>query len=158
MLRICFVCLGNICRSPIAEGVMSHLVQAAGLQNEILVDSAGTAGYHEGEPPDARAVAAAARRGIALHGRARQLRQGDYDSFDYLLAMDRSNLEHLLSKAPRSARSKIRLLRSYEAGADTDAPVRDPYYGSASDFDEVVDVCMAACSGLLASLRESYRL
>src|SRR6478735_8086894 len=99
MTRILFVCLGNICRSPTAEGVMRHLVREAGLEPQIAVDSAGTAGYHSGDSPDRRARAAGARRGIAIEGAARQFKRGDFQRFDYVLAMDGSNLDDLAELA-----------------------------------------------------------
>src|SRR5690348_5800056 len=115
MLRLCFVCLGNICRSPIGEGVMRYLIEGAGLSASIEVDSAGTAGYHSGEPPDARARAAGRRFAVEVSGRARQFKAADFERFDYVLAMDRSNFEDLavLATDPASRR-KLHLLRSFD--------------------------------------------
>ena len=156
MVRILFVCLGNICRSPTAEGTMRALVRDAGLESEIELDSAGTGGWHVGEPPDRRAAAAARKRGIALDGTAREVTPEDFDDFDLLIAMDRSNLRTLRQLAPsEDARSKVRLLREFDpasAGADLDVP--DPYYGAGDGFEEVLDLVGAACAGLLEQIRE----
>jgi protein-tyrosine phosphatase len=157
VVRICFVCLGNICRSPIGEGVLRHLVQQAGLDVAVEVDSAGTAGYHEGEPPDVRASRAARRVGIEVAGRARQFQPSDFQRFDYVLAMDRSNYDALRALAKDAAsRSKVRLLRSFDPESPEDASVPDPYYGGDEDFDEVVRQCLAACGPLLAELRRKH--
>jgi protein-tyrosine phosphatase len=159
MLRLCFVCLGNICRSPIGEGVMRHLIEQAGLADRIAVDSAGTAGYHAGELPDARARAAGKRAGIAVGGRARQFKSADFEQFDYVLAMDRSNFEDLSELAPSdAARAKLRLLRSFDAKSPQGASVPDPYYGGDEDFDDVVQICLAACQPLLTWLRREHGL
>jgi protein-tyrosine phosphatase len=159
MLRLCFVCLGNICRSPIGEGVMRHLLQAAGLAEVVEVDSAGTAGYHSGEPPDGRARAAARRFGVEVAGRARQFKRSDFQRFDYVLAMDRSNFDDLIELAPDAeARAKVRLLRSFDPSSSSDASVPDPYYGGDEDFDDVVRICLAACKPLLEQLQREHRL
>jgi len=159
MLRLCFVCLGNICRSPIGEGVMRHLVESAGLQEAIEVDGAGTAGYHAGDAPDARARAAGRRLGIEVGGRGRQFKRSDFDRFDYVLAMDRSNYDDLVELAPSSAaREKLHLLRSFDPGSPEGASVPDPYYGGEEDFDDVVRLCLAACTPLLERLRREHHL
>ncbi len=149
------VCMGNICRSPTAEGVMRSLVHDAGLDDEITVDSAGTGGWHAGDPPDRRATATAARRGFVLDGSARQFDVRDFDEFDLVLAMDGDNLADLRALAPDSeAAAKMRLLRSYDpniSGGDLDVP--DPYYGGPSGFEDVLDQVEAACRGLLDVLR-----
>jgi len=154
-MRLLFVCLGNICRSPTAEGVMRALVDEAGLKESIELDSAGTGAWHVGSPPDSRAAAAARARGIALEGSARQVRQGDFDDFDLVLAMDRSNLRELRQLAGGEARrAKVRLLREFDPASvgDQDLEVPDPYYGAAGGFDEVLDLVQAACAGLLARI------
>src|SRR5690349_5347502 len=110
MVSVCFVCLGNICRSPTAEGVFRSLVAEAGLDAAIHIDSAGTAGYHAGEPPDARARKAAERRGIRVHGQARQFLASDFEAFDYVLAMDGSNLADLAELYRDGARARLSLL------------------------------------------------
>jgi protein-tyrosine phosphatase len=159
MLRLCFVCLGNICRSPTAEAVMRKLVSEAGLSNAIEVDSAGTAGYHTGEPPDRRAQRAGERRGVQLGGRARQFKQKDWAAFDYVLAMDRSNFDDLKESAPSpEAQRKLHLLRAFDGSAPKWANVPDPYYGGDDGFDEVLDICERACEGLLAHLRQKHEL
>jgi protein-tyrosine phosphatase len=159
MVRICFVCLGNICRSPTAEGVMRALVRRAGLDKHIEIDSAGTAGYHSGEPPDARATAAARRRGIELSGQARRFQPEDWERFDYILVMDRSNLSDLSSMAPTpELLQKARLLRSFDPRAPKGAAVPDPYYGGPGGFDDVIDLCEAACERLLEHLQKEHGL
>lgn len=162
--RLLFVCLGNICRSPTAEGVMRALVSREGLEDSIEVESAGTGGWHVGSPPDARAAEAARARGVALGGTARQVRAQDFDDFNLLLAMDSENLRALRRLAPgEQERAKVRLLREFDpasapasgahAGAE-DLDVPDPYYGGADGFDEVFELVQAACAGLLEQLRE----
>ncbi len=152
--RLLFVCLGNICRSPTAEGVMRALVAKAGLQSSIELDSAGTGAWHVGSPPDTRAVAAARARGIALEGFARQVRREDFDDFDLVLAMDRSNLRELAQLADgERGQAKVRLLRQFDPNAgDEDLEVPDPYYGASGGFDEVLDLVQAACAGLLTQI------
>ena len=143
-MRILFVCLGNICRSPTAEGVMRHLLRERGLEGEVEVESAGTGAWHVGSAPDERATLAAERRGIVLDGAARQVRPADFDDFDLIVAMDRSNLRDLLAIAPdEAARAKVRLL--LDGGRD----VPDPYYGGERGFDEVLDLVEEACERLL---------
>lgn len=159
MTRVCFVCLGNICRSPIAEGVFRHLVNEAGLAERIEVDSAGTAGYHSGEAPDARARAAGQRAGIRVGGRARQFEAKDFARFDYVVAMDAQNLNDLRAIAPDAAASaKVRSMRSYDPEAPANAPVPDPYYGDDDGFDHVLELCRAAAVHLLREIREAHRL
>ena len=158
-VRICFVCLGNICRSPTAEGVFRHLVAEAGLAAHFEIDSAGTAGYHTGEPPDRRARAAGKRAGIVVDGAARQFGAADFARFDLVIAMDSSNLSEL-RKFPRAveAESKLRLLRSFDPAAPADAPVPDPYYGEDAGFDQVLELCRTACQHLLAEIRREHGL
>jgi protein-tyrosine phosphatase len=153
-MRLVFVCLGNICRSPTAHGVMRHLVREAGLADQISVDSAGTGDWHLGEPPDVRTQATAKRRGVALDHRAQRFTAKDFARYDLILAMDRNNQRDLERMAPTDAdRAKVRLLRSFDPAAPKDAEVPDPYYGGAQGFEEVYDVVEAACRGLLAHLR-----
>jgi protein-tyrosine phosphatase len=151
-MRICFVCLGNICRSPTAEGVMRRLVRDAGLESVVTIDSAGTGGWHVGELPDSRSREAAARRGYQLDHRARRFTAVDFDRFDLVLAMDRANLQHLRALAGGRGAPAVRLLRSFEVGAP-DAEVPDPYDGSDGDFEHVLDICERACRGLLEHVR-----
>jgi len=158
MVRVCFVCLGNICRSPTAEGVMRHLVAREGLSDRIEVDSAGTIAYHAGEPPDARSRAAARGRGIELNGRSRRFRDADWERFDYVIAMDHENHRDLSRMAPNGARHKLSLLLRFDPGSPDDAPVPDPYYGSGDGFERVLDLCEAGCRGLLAHIRREHGL
>jgi protein-tyrosine phosphatase len=160
-VRVLFVCLGNICRSPTAEGVMRELVSGEGLEGAIVVESAGTGAWHVGSPPDARAAEAALAHGVALGGTARQVRPQDFEDFDYLVAMDGENLRALRSLAHgEEERAKVRLLREFDpasAGGAEDAgalDVPDPYYGGADGFDEVFELVRAACAGLLEQLRD----
>jgi protein-tyrosine phosphatase len=152
--KILFVCLGNICRSPTAEGVLRHLVAERGLEDEIEIDSAGTGGWHVGAAPDERATAAALERGIELAGAARKVAFSDFEEFDLLLAMDEDNARDLRNLAPDHAEGKVRLLREFDptavAGADLDVP--DPYYGGPEGFEEVLDMVDRACRGLLAEI------
>jgi protein-tyrosine phosphatase len=150
--RVLFVCLGNICRSPLAENVFRYLVEEAGLEDRFEIDSAGTGSWHVGERPDARAASVASAHGIELRGRARQVTQDDLVAFHYVLAMDRENLEELEYMARKGeATAEIRLLRAYDPHADRDE-VPDPYYGGASGFEDVFDIVSRSCRSLLASL------
>jgi len=150
MIRVCFVCLGNICRSPTAEAVFRHMVEANHLGDRVAVESAGTAAYHLGEQADPRARAAGKQRGYQLNGRARQFVQKDFERFDYVLAMDQDNRRALSKLAPNDeARAKVSLLRSFDATAESGAEVPDPYYGGPGGFDLVIDICERACQGLL---------
>ncbi|MCA9602200.1 MAG: low molecular weight protein-tyrosine-phosphatase [Polyangiales bacterium] len=158
-IRVCFVCLGNICRSPTAEATFVRAVKDAGLSDAFVIDSAGTGGWHEGERADARSRAAAARRGIDVTSIARKWRAGDFDRFDYVLAMDRQNRADLVALAPTdAARAKVELFRIHDPGAAPDAEVPDPYYGGEDGFDHVLDLCEAASRGLLATLKKRHDL
>jgi protein-tyrosine phosphatase len=151
-MRLLFVCLGNICRSPTAEGVMRHLLAAEGLADSVEIESAGTGDWHVGHAPDHRSAGAAAGRGIELAGEARQVAAADFEAFDLILAMDRSNHDELLALAPdEEARERVHLLREYdpEAVAADELEVPDPYYGGADGFENVLDVVTRACQGLL---------
>ena len=155
-MRLLFVCLGNICRSPTAEGVMRALVEDAGLADSVQIDSAGTGEWHVGSPPDTRAVTAARGRGVTLAGAARTVRPDDFDDFDLLLAMDRSNADDLRALArDDDERAKVHLLREFdpESVRSGDLDVPDPYYGARGGFDEVLDIVQAACAGLLEHVR-----
>jgi protein-tyrosine phosphatase len=155
-MRILFVCLGNICRSPTAEGTMRALVRDAGLDDQIEIDSAGTGAWHVGSSPDERATAAAAGRGIALDGVARRVTATDFDDLDLLIAMDSANLRDLRALAASDEqRAKVRLLREFDPSADgsRDLDVPDPYYGPGDGFERVLDMVDAACRGLLAQIR-----
>lgn len=148
---VLFVCLGNICRSPTAEGVLRAIAarEYPGLMLE--VDSAGTADFHVGEPPDRRTVAAARRRGYDLAGlRARQVQREDFNRFDYVLAMDRANLAALEHLRPRDASARLALFLEFAPEAVPEVP--DPYYGGVEDFERVLDLCESGARGLLDSL------
>ncbi len=154
---VLFVCLGNICRSPQAEGIFRKLVADAGLQDRFDIDSAGTGGWHAGQAPDWRTQAASERHGIPLPHVARQFQVGDFDRFDYILAMDRSNLRDIQALARTEADfNKVRLLREHDPLADV-ASVPDPYYGDGDGFERVFQICFAACRGLLRSLTTPHR-
>lgn len=156
-IRICFVCLGNICRSPTAHGVMVRLIAEAGLGAAIEVDSAGTAAYHVGELPDERSRTAARRRGVELTHRARQFAAADLDRFDLVVAMDGQNRHRLRQLAGDRGYPPIVLLRSFDPTAATGAEVPDPWDGGDDGFEEVLDQCERACAGLLDHLREHVR-
>ncbi len=143
--------MGNICRSPTAEGVFRHLVVERGLADWIDVDSAGTHAYHVGEPPDRRAQIAAAQRGVSLADiRARRVGMADFERFDFVLAMDRDNLDLLSEQADASQRCKLHLFLDFSSGAESEVP--DPYYGGATGFDHVLDLVEDASRGLLETL------
>ena len=154
-MKILFVCLGNICRSPTAEGVFRKLVADAGLRDRVTIDSAGTGNWHVGELPDPRTREAAARRGIVLDHHARQLVAADLDRFDLLLAMDGSNLAAIARLARGRTTPRYALLLSFDPDATPDADVPDPYAGGTDGFELVLDQCERACRGLLAHVRAS---
>ncbi len=156
--RILFVCLGNICRSPTAEGVMRHMLRERELADDVDVESAGTGGWHIGHPPDERAASAASRRGVVLESRAQRFIVEHFDDFDLILAMDRQNLADVRSVAPHAdAKGKIALLREFdpEAVAAGDLEVPDPYYGGDQGFEDVLDMVERACAGLIAEIRRA---
>jgi protein-tyrosine phosphatase len=155
-VRLLFVCMGNICRSPTAEAVMRDLVAREGLDGTVEIDSAGTGAWHVGEPPDRRSTAAAKARGIVMEGAARQVTDADFEAYDLLLAADAQNVAALRAVAPDDeAASRVRLLREFDAAAVAagDVEVPDPYYGGPDGFDDVIDMVAAACRGLLERLR-----
>lgn len=148
---VLFVCMGNICRSPTAEGVFRHVVREAGVEERLEIDSAGTHAYHVGEPPDRRSQAAASRRGYHLGDiRARRVSEADFDRFDLILAMDKLNLVTLKEFAGEHE-DKVRLFLEYSSGPETEVP--DPYYGGATGFERVLDLIEDASRELLGSLR-----
>jgi protein-tyrosine phosphatase len=146
---VLFVCLGNICRSPLAEGVFRHLARERGLADRLRVDSAGTGDWHVGEPPDRRSAAVARDHGIELESRARQVTAADADAFDLVLAMDRSNLAELERLFGGRGAAELRLFRHWDPGADGDADVPDPYYGGPDGFEEVHRMVTRTCAALL---------
>ena len=152
-LKVLFVCLGNICRSPTAEGVFRQLLKEAGLEDRVVVDSAGTGDYHIGEPPDERACTTAARRGYDLTGlRARQVARDDFANFDYVLAMDIENLRALKRFCPPEYGHKVMLFTEFCSGGACVVP--DPYGGGPDGFEHVLDLVEDASQGLLEHLRE----
>ncbi len=152
-VSVLFVCMGNICRSPTAEGVFRRLLAEAGLEGRVRVDSAGTHGYHIGAPPDRRAAAAAKARGFDLSGlRARRVVTEDFDEFDLIVAMDSDNLDDLRAMAPDAGRAESRRLMDFSDGSHgPDVP--DPYYGGLNGFELVLDLVERACAGLLEDVR-----
>lgn len=155
MPSVLFVCMGNICRSPMAEGIFRHEIAKAGLQDRVRIDSAGTHSYHIGAPPDPRAQTAIRRRGVDISGlRGRQVTDVDFDEFDYILAMDEANLGILRRNAPPHAQERIRLLLSYSSRYPNQE-VPDPYYGGTRGFDENLDMIEDAVAGLISALRAS---
>ena len=151
---VLFVCLGNICRSPLAEGIFTHLVEEAGLTDKFIVESAGTGAWHVGERPDARAEMVASQHGVELLSRARQIDEDDLQTFDWIIAMDRENLRNIQRMADATgSEAEIHLLREFDPeGADGDE-VPDPYYGGASGFENVYEMVHRSCRALLDRLR-----
>lgn len=155
-VRILFVCTGNICRSPTAEGVFRALVAREGLDHEIEADSAGTHGYHIGEPPDPRTVAAAAARDINISSqRARKITRADFGIFNYVLAMDEGHLSILRRMAPAGADARLGLFLDFAPGLEG-CGVPDPYYGEIEDFERVAELVELGAAGLLAHIRVTF--
>ena len=156
-IAVLFVCMGNICRSPTAEGVFRNLVRQEDLAHLIHTDSAGTHAYHVGNPPDARAQETAERRGIELHDlRARRVSEEDFDLFDYVLAMDSDNYEILSELCPPGYESRLRLFMEFAPHLNI-PEVPDPYYGGASGFERVFDMVDEAAKGLLEDIRRNLK-
>lgn len=156
-VSVLFVCMGNICRSPTAEGVFRKMIDDAGLTERVLIDSAGTHAYHTGESPDRRAQEAAARRGISMSGqRARRVVEEDFERFEFIIAMDRLNLETLKDRAGDASVEHLHLMLDFaEAAEPVDVP--DPYYGAASGFERVLDLVEDAAAGLLQQVQQRIR-
>lgn len=153
IVRVLFVCMGNICRSPLAHGLFEQMVREAGLAEKILVDSAGTHAYHVGQPPDLRSQETARRRGVDLSGqRARRVSEKDFEDFDYVLAMDKDNYLMLEEICPPGCESKLRLFLEF-APELPETEVPDPYYGGASGFERVYDLVDMAARGLLKEIQ-----
>lgn len=158
MVKVLFVCMGNICRSPTAQGVFEALVRREGLEGQIEIDSAGTHGYHVGKPPDPRAQEAALRRGIDLSGlRARLARPEDFLEYDYILAMDESNYEDLRELCIPDYEDRLRLFLDFAPQSGV-REVPDPYYGGRQGFERVLDLIEQAATGLLADIRVRHGL
>ena len=157
MIKVLFVCLGNICRSPTAEGVFAHAVNEAGLGDRIAADSAGTIAFHEDEPPDGRAQETALKHGVEIgHLRARQFCAEDFDRFDYILAMDGENLRHLSLARPKEFEGRVQLFLDF-ASNQRGKNVPDPYGGGSEGFEKVFQLVSEAAEGLLnAIVREHY--
>ncbi len=156
-VSVLFVCMGNICRSPTAEGVFRKVIADAGMDEHVHVESAGTHAFHSGAAPDHRAQAAAQRRGVELHEiRARRVSDEDFEVFDYILVMDRDNLEELRSRAPEAHRGKVHLFLEFAGGSQV-MEVPDPYYGGISGFELVLDLVETASERLLQRIRRDRR-
>jgi protein-tyrosine phosphatase len=154
-MRVLAVCAGNICRSPAAEAALREAALDAGL--ELDIDSAGTGSWHIGEPPHSEIVAAGARAGLMIDGRARRFTVGDFDRFDAIVVMDRSNLREVLAMAPSlAARAKVRLFRTYDPGSEEDE-VADPWGGPSSGYEETITVVRAAAMGMVESLHATVK-
>jgi protein-tyrosine phosphatase len=147
--RLLFVCSGNICRSPLGEAVFRHLAEERGVADRFAVDSAGTHGWHEGEPADPRARRVGQRHGVPVTSRARPVVDGDFESFDLILAMDRGHLRELLARCPAHLRGRIRLMRDKDGGGD----VPDPYYDGEEAFEQVYAMLEVSCRRLLEELQ-----
>lgn len=158
-VKVLFVCMGNICRSPMAEGAFRQILEGVGLAEQIYVDSAGTHSYHIGAPPDARGQATAQRRGVDLRGlRARQVSETDLTEFDYVLAMDRENFANLVGLSPDTElQRRIHLFLDFAPDLP-EREVPDPYYGGPTGFERVMNLVEAAGQGLLTQIRQQHRL
>ena len=153
-IKVLFVCMGNICRSPTAEGVFRHKVEQANLENIIVIDSAGTHAYHVGNPPDTRAQNAALKRNIDLSGqRARRVSSDDFLEFDYIIAMDEDNKDDLLSICPEGFEDRVHLFLDFADSNETEVP--DPYYGQGGGFEIVLNLVEDAANGLLRHLNDN---
>lgn len=158
--RICFVCLGNICRSPLAEGVFQRLLDDEDLTGKIMIASAGTGGWHVGDPPDRRMRATAKSKGIHLINKAKQFQPADFKRFDLVLAMDRDNLAELerLAAAPSAVNNQLRLFRSFDSEANGNLDVPDPYYGGSGGFENVFSIVHRTCPKILDFARSRLTL
>jgi len=152
-MKILFVCLGNICRSPLAEAIFNERVRQKGLLDEFQSDSCGTANYHVGDWPDDRTIKCADRNGVPINHLGRQLKRDDLDKFDLILAMDRSNFQNILGLSNESNRSKVKMMRDYDPEGQGDVP--DPYYGGNKDFDEVFEILDRSIEVLIRKSRKT---
>jgi protein-tyrosine phosphatase len=154
MVKVLFVCMCNICRSPTAEGVFRHQVNNAGLSEQIFIDSAGTHAYHVGNPPDTRAMGAALKRGVDLSTqRARRVTEDDFSSFDYVIAMDESNKDDLLAICPAGYEERVQLFLDFANSQESEVP--DPYYGQGRGFEIVLNLVEDASDGLLEHIHKN---
>jgi protein-tyrosine phosphatase len=157
-IRVLFVCMGNICRSPTAEGVFNKLIEEQGVTDQFEIDSAGTHAYHEGEAPDLRAQKAAQARDILLtHIKARKVINGDFEDYDYILAMDQDNFSVLTEACPEEHKHKIKYFLDYAPHLDT-REVPDPYYGGRFGFESVLDLTEAAAEGFITALKQKREI
>lgn len=158
-ISVLFVCLGNICRSPLAEGVFRHVLDGEGLTDRFYVDSAGTGSWHVGESPDHRSVRSAATHGVTLTGHARQVQPEDFQRFDYIVAMDQSNLSHLQQyQSNVGGEAALYLLREFDPEGGPGAEVPDPYYGGPNGFEEVYQIVDRSCRAFLDHVLEESGL
>ncbi|SCD20654.1 Low molecular weight phosphatase family [Proteiniphilum saccharofermentans] len=156
-IRLLFVCLGNICRSPAAEGIMATVVEKNGLQDLVEVDSAGTSGWHQGELPDERMRLHGERRGYNFDSRARKFKKSDFNDFDYILVMDRQNYANVKALATSQEQiDKIHMMTEFSRQYTHHDHIPDPYYGGASGFELVLDLLEDACEGLLQAIKRKY--
>ena len=159
MIKVLFVCLGNICRSPMAEAIFHHQVQQADLGQSIHTDSAGTSNYHPGEPPDHRTLEVLRAQGIETQQTARQIKARDFQDFDYILAMDRNNFTNIERMADQQGKThaRLKMMGAYaEAAGEPNVP--DPYYGDLKNFADVYAMLAPACENLLSEIRETHNL
>lgn len=151
-MKILFVCMGNICRSPMAEGIFRHLVSQESLSDQFVIDSVGTGAWHEGDPPDSRAIAKMAEKGIDISDQvSRPLHEFDFENFDLIFVMDHDNLENTKARAPERDHHKIHLFMDYSLAEDTAVP--DPYYDREDGFEIVYNMLDEACASLLGKLK-----
>lgn len=156
--KLLFVCLGNICRSPAAENIMNHLIDQANLNTQIVCDSAGTSSYHIGSSPDRRMTQSANQRGIKMTGKGRQFQRDDFEKFDLILAMDQENYENILHLDPLGKyRHKVKLMCEF-CRHHTLKEVPDPYYGGTEGFNQVIDLLLDSCEGLLEFIIQGQKL
>lgn len=159
MIKVLFVCLGNICRSPLAEGIFNDLLKNEQLQDKVQVDSAGTGTWHIGELPDLRTINVARQHGIELTSPARQVQEDDLNEFDYILAMDLQNLDDINNlKELSPGKAKVFLMRDFDRPAKADKEVPDPYLGEDGQFDVIYNILEHSCKGFLEFLRKQEKL